>query len=121
MQHAQHAHHRADPAVGVVHEGHHAEFDDLVATVVEAGCLDVDHERDAFARARPIGGIDGARLQSAKYAVVVVLVEDLGRALRIERARQPSTARRGLTGPRLPQRGTVVLVGVVEQVGLGER
>ncbi len=121
VQHAQHAHHGADPALGVVHEGHHAEFDHLVAAVVEAGRLDVDHERDAFARARPIGGIDGAWLQPPQHAVVVVLVEDLGRALRIERARQPPTARRKLTGPRLPQRGTVVLVGVVEQVGLGER
>ena len=34
---------------GVVHEGHHAEFNHLVAAVVEAGRLHVDHERHAFA------------------------------------------------------------------------
>ncbi len=49
VQHAEHAHHGADPSLGVVDEGHHAEFDHLVAAVVEAGRLDVDHERDAFA------------------------------------------------------------------------
>ena len=121
VQHAEHAHHGADPALGVVHKGNHAEFYDLVAAVVEAGRLDVDQERDAFARAEPIAGVDGAGLQAPQHAVVVVLVEDLCRALRIEGACQPPAPGRCLARPRLPQRGTVVLVGVVEQVGLGER
>ncbi len=121
VQHAEHAHHGADAPISVMHEGHHAEFNHLVAAVVEAGRLDVDHERDAFARAEPVGGVDGAGLQAPQHAVVVVFVEDLSRALWIERACQPPAPGRCLARPRLPQRGTVVLVGVVEQVGLGER
>ena len=121
VQHAEHADHRADPSLCVVHEGDHAEFDDLVTAVVEAGRLDIDHERDAFARSRPIGGIDRTWFQPPQHTVIIVLVEDLGRALWIERARQPPRSGRSMAGPRLPKRGTVVLVDVVEQVGLGER
>ncbi len=121
VQHAEHADHRADPPLGVMHEGHHAELDHLVLAVVEAGGLDVDHERDALAWSKPIGGIDGAGLQPPQHAVVVVLIQDLRSAFRIEGARQAPAPGRGLARPCLPERGTVVLVGIVEQVGLGER
>ena len=121
MQHAEHAHDRADPALGVMDEGDHAEFDDLVPAVVEPGRLHIDHKCDPFAWSEPVGGIDGTWLEAAQDAVVVVLVEDPRRPLRIESARQAPASRGGLMSPRLPERGTVVLVGVVEQVGLGER
>ena len=118
--HAEHTDDGSDPSLGVVGEGHHAELDHLVAAMVKAGRLDVDHERDAFARPRSVGGVNGAWLQPPQHAVVVVLLEDLRRAFRIERVRQAPAPRRSRTGPRLPERGTVVLVGIIEQVGLGE-
>ena len=37
-----------------MHEGHHADLDDLVAAVVETGRLDADDDRDELAGRGPV-------------------------------------------------------------------
>ena len=61
MPQAQGADDRPDPAGGIVHEGHHADLDHLVAAMVEAGRLDIDHDGDGLAGPGPVGGVDFSR------------------------------------------------------------
>jgi hypothetical protein len=50
VQHAERAYDRAGPSLGIVHEGDHTDFDDLVTAVGQASDLDVDHKHNALVR-----------------------------------------------------------------------